>query len=85
MIDAELLHILVCPESRQPIHLAELEIVTRINAAIEAGTATNRAGEPVAQTIDGGLVREDGEVLYPIRDGIPIMLVDEAFVLGDLS
>ena len=25
-----------------------------------------------------GLAREDGQVVYPIRDGIPMLLIDEA-------
>lgn len=84
MIDAELLDILVCPETRQAVRLAEADLVARVNAAIEAGTLTNRAGE-TPPPLDGGLVREDGQALYPIREGIPIMLVDEAIVLSDLS
>jgi len=85
MIDAELLDILVCPETRQAVRLAEPELIARINAAIEAGSMTNRSGETVRTRLEGGLVREDGEVLYAIRDGIPIMLVDEALVLPHLS
>ena len=30
------------------------------------------------------LVREDDGVLYPVRDSIPIMLIDEAIPLGDV-
>lgn len=85
MIDQELLDILVCPETRQAVRLAGDDLVARINGAIEGGGVTNRAGEPVADPLDGGLVREDGGVLYPIRDGIPIMLLDEAIVLDELS
>jgi uncharacterized protein YbaR (Trm112 family) len=85
MIDAELLDILVCPETRQPVRLAEPGIIADLNAAIEAGSVTNRAGEVVRESLEGGLVREDGRVLYAIRDGIPIMLVDEALVLDGLS
>ncbi len=33
------------------------------------------------EKIDGGLVREDGKCLYPIRGNIPIMLIDEAIPL----
>ena len=83
MIDRELLEILVCPETKQPVRLAEPEVVTRINAAISRGGVTNRGGESVKEVISGGLIREDGKLLYPIRDEIPIMLIDEAIPLPE--
>lgn len=85
MLDPELLEILVCPETRGPVRPANEELVARINRAIEEGTLTNRGGEPVTEKLDGGLVREDGELLYPVRDDIPIMLIDEAILLGELT
>jgi uncharacterized protein len=81
MVDPELLEILVCPETRQPVHEAEPAVLARLNAAIGGGSVKNRAGELVRDAIDGGLVREDGQVLYPVREGIPIMLIDEAIGL----
>jgi uncharacterized protein YbaR (Trm112 family) len=84
VIDSELLDILVCPETKQPVHLAEDNILARVNAAIQAGDLTNRGGDPVREPIDGGLVREDGHLLYPIRAEIPIMLIDEAIPLDQI-
>lgn len=84
MIDRELLEILVCPETKQPVRLAESELVERVNARIGAGEAVTRSGARVEEAVSGGLVREDGMVFYPVRDDIPIMLIDEAILLEDV-
>ena len=80
MIDPELLEILACPENKTPVRLADPDEVEALNARIRAGGVTNRGGELVEE-IDGGLIREDGQFLYAIRDDIPIMLIDEAIPL----
>ncbi len=85
MVDAELLKILVCPENKTPVSEADAALVEKLNGAIAAGTLNNRAGDKVEEKIDGGLVREDGAYLYPIRHDIPIMLIDEAIPLEQLS
>ena len=83
MIDADLLSILACPDTHQPLREAEASEVEAINAKIDAGGLRNVGGDGVEHAIDGGLVREDGRVLYPIRDGIPVLLVEEGLPLGD--
>jgi len=85
MIAQELLNILVCPENKTPVTVIEDDLISKINAAIGAGSVKNRGGEAVSDPIDGGLLREDGSYLYPIRDDIPIMLVDEAFSMDTFS
>ncbi|MBI4558913.1 MAG: hypothetical protein HY706_15125 [Candidatus Hydrogenedentes bacterium] len=84
MVDAELLKILVCPENKTPVVLADDALIAKANAAIEAKTLKNRGGQAVEERIDGGLVREDQVYMYPIRDDIPIMLIDEAIPLDQL-
>ena len=85
MVDPLLLEILVCPDSRQAVREAPAALVDRVNAAIRAGRLSSRGGEAVREPIEGGLVREDGAWLYPVREGIPIMLIDEAIPLGNLE
>ena len=45
---------------------------------IKKGTLKNRGEEIVKEPIDAGLLREDRKYIYPIREDIPIMLIDEA-------
>lgn len=77
-LDKELLEILRCPETKEPVSLISEDEVGRVNAAIASGKARRRDGQAESLNIDGGLLREDGRYLYPIRDDIPIMLIDEA-------
>jgi uncharacterized protein YbaR (Trm112 family) len=81
MIDPELLEILACPETHQPLAMADAELVASLNEAIEAGGLVNVGGASVEGSLDGGLVREDGSIVYPIRDRIPVLLVDEGIAL----
>jgi len=85
MIDPELLEILVCPETHQPVRPAEDELLSRLNEAIRSGGVTNRGGNAVGDPVEEGLVREDNKVLYPVREDIPIMLIDEAIELDKLA
>ncbi len=84
MIDPELLKILVCPEDKTPVRLADAETLAKANAAIDAGNLKNRGGKPVEGRIDGGLIRQDDAYMYPIREDIPIMLIDEAIPMEQL-
>ena len=83
-LDKDLLEILACPETKEPVRLAEPDLVSRVNSAIEAGKVTSQDGQKIEKALDGGLLRQDGKVLYPIRGGIPIMLVDEAILVDSL-
>ncbi len=80
-IDEGLLKILVCPENKTPVSLADSVLVQSLNQKIAQGALRNRSGEAITEKIDGGLVREDKRYLYPIREDIPIMLIDEAIEL----
>ncbi|MDE0886067.1 MAG: hypothetical protein OSB70_11095 [Myxococcota bacterium] len=80
-ISEELLEILVCPETRQSVAAAGNDLIARLNAAIESGDLRNRGGDSISDALQEGLVREDGKILYPVEDGIPVMLIEESIEL----
>ena len=82
MIDPELLKILCCPETHQPLSPADAGLVERLNSQIASGQLRNRGGQPVTRKCDGGLVRKDGRFVYPVCEDIPILLINEAIPLN---
>ncbi len=85
MIDKELLDILCCPETKQDIEYVEGDVIRTINEKIKQGGLKNRGGDEIKEAIDAGLLREDRKYLYPIRQDIPIMLIDEAIAFKDFD
>ncbi len=81
MIDPELLSLLCCPETHQPLHPADAALVLKLNQSIAAGGVKTRAGKDVTEAVDSALLREDRQVLYAVRRNIPILLADEAIPL----
>jgi uncharacterized protein YbaR (Trm112 family) len=84
MLDDKILAILRCPNDCSTLRPAEASLVARLNAAVRAGRLRNQAGRLLEHSIDGGLIRAGGDLLYPIVDEIPVMLFDEAIPLAQL-
>jgi uncharacterized protein YbaR (Trm112 family) len=83
-LDRELLAILCCPETKQDVQLAGEELILRLNERIAEGDLKNKAGQPIREKLDGGLLRADKKVLYPVRDNIPVMLIEEGIPIEHL-
>ncbi len=84
-IDKELLAILCCPETKQEVTLADEGLIAQLNARVRRGELKNKSGQPVSEKLDGGLIRADRKILYPIREDIPVMLIEEGIPIENLS
>lgn len=85
MLSREFLAMVRCPEDRSTLRLADEALLEQLNREINAGRLKNRAGHTLLRPLDGGLVREDQKVAYPIVDQIPILLMDEGILLDQLG
>lgn len=83
-MNSELLSILVCPETKAKLNFVSTDVLNKLNQLIIAHKLKNRAGVVIEQKIEAGLIRADNKILYPIRNGIPIMLLDEGIALDNL-
>lgn len=81
MIDKDLLDILACPQSHQGLREATATDLAALNARIGRKELRSAAGKTIDAPLQGALIREDGKRLYPIVDGIPVLLVDEGVEL----
>ncbi len=84
-VDKDLLAILCCPETKQPVSLAGTELLMKLNEAVRKGNLKNTGKRPVTDELDGGLLRSDSRIVYPIRENIPVMLIEEGIPLEQLA
>lgn len=81
-LDPEFLRILRCPKTRKPLRMASADELQELNRRIAGRQLSDASGRTREQPITEGLVPEGEAVLYPIEEGIPILLIDDAIPLA---
>jgi uncharacterized protein YbaR (Trm112 family) len=84
-MDKRLLSILCCPVTHKGLNLARPDMLKKINSAIVAGKLVNRDGSPLSEKLDEALITDDGKLMYPVNDGIPVLLEGESVGLTQLD
>jgi uncharacterized protein YbaR (Trm112 family) len=77
-MDKRLLDIICCPMTKLPLELLDGERLQQLNAAIGKGEVRNQGSGQVTSALSEALVTRDGRLVYPIREGIPILLEEES-------
>ncbi len=81
-MDPEMLSMLCTPDSHEPLQEASPELIAKVNAEIASGSVKNAGGIVVSEALDEALVASSGKTLYPVRNGIPVLLQSESIALN---
>jgi uncharacterized protein YbaR (Trm112 family) len=84
-MEKRLLNLLRCPVTHKGLSLARREMLGRVNTAIQAGEMSNRDGTVLSESLSEALVTDDSKLLYPVVNGIPVLLEGESISLGQLE
>ena len=76
-MDSRLLEILCCPITRRPLACLDANTLTLINTAITDGKVRNHGGISLDKPLSAALVTPEGDLVYPVRDDVPILLEEE--------
>ena len=76
-VNGKLLEILCCPVSKTPLTVLGRQKLDKLNDAIKSGEALFVDGEKVTDPLPEALITEDGKVIYPVQDDIPVLLEEK--------
>jgi ubiquinone/menaquinone biosynthesis C-methylase UbiE/uncharacterized protein YbaR (Trm112 family) len=74
LINEQVVAILRCPVSKKGLERLDQQAINSINDRIAKGLLLHRDGTPIKVPLESGLISSDGRFVYPIMEGIILLL-----------
>jgi len=74
IMDPKLLDILCCPITLKPLRMLNSSKLQELNQAIADQQLRARGGDLIQEPLADALVTNDGRLVYPVNDGVPVLL-----------
>lgn len=82
MIPSWIFDYIRCPITHEKLRLASKSELDDLQAALLAGSLTNRLGENLQELPASGMINESHSWFYPMENEIPSLIADEAISLS---
>ncbi len=84
-MDKRLLAILRCPVTHKGLSVLKKDKLDRLNTEIGEGRLVNHEGAQLQEPLAEALITDDGKRVYPVDDGIPVLLEGESISMEQLA
>ncbi|THB70028.1 MAG: Trm112 family protein [Gammaproteobacteria bacterium] len=79
-VNAKLLEILCCPQTKIPVEVMEGEELAALNKKVEGGGIKYIDGSMVEEPLVEALITKNREVIYRVDDDTPVMIYEKGIM-----
>lgn len=77
----DLLALLVCPKTKQPLIRLPADQLAALNQRIAAGEVCDLEGTPLEAPLTEALITRNGNTIYPVVEDMPVLLEGRGIVV----